>query len=154
MRGVAAPAIGGCAPNLNGALPVEAAGLPEPNTKFGDVAVAPLAGAAEAGVVAPNVKPLLFGWAPTPLVAPNGDCKFVEPNAGGAATVAGFAAAVSEPKLNMFVLAALVACGANGAIWDAGAVAPNLNTPDSRLEVDVACIPLVPTGSVEEDAAG
>lgn len=135
--GVAAPAIGACAPNLNGAVPVEAAGLLDPNAKLGDVAVATLACAV---VAAPNVKPPLFGWAPMPAAAPSGDCMVVEPKAGTAVTVASFAVVLPEPKLNMFVLATLGACDDNGVIWDAGAAAPNLNTPDCRLEVAGACV--------------
>lgn len=140
------PAVEGCAPNLNGAVPVEAAGLPEPNAKLGDVAVAPLAGAAVAA--APNVKPLLFGWVPMPVAVPSGDCKVVEPKAGGEVTVAGFAVALPEPKLNIFVLAVLVTCVANGVIWDAGAVAPNLNAPDGKLVDGVGVLLAVPAGNV------
>lgn len=144
---VVTPAVEGCAPNLNGAVPVEAARLPEPNAKLGgDVAVAPLAGAAAAA--APNVKPPLFGWAPMPVAVPSGDCKVVEPKAGGEATVAGFAVAAPEPKLNIFVLAVLVACVANGVIWDTGAVAPNLNAFDAKLVDGAGVLLAVPTGNV------
>lgn len=137
---------------MNGAVPVKAAGLLDPNTKLGDVAVAPLPGAV---VAAPNVKPPLFGWAPMPVAAASGDCKVVEPKGGGAVTVASFAVVLLEPKLNIFVLAPLAGCDANGVIWDAGAVAPNLNTPDGRLEVAGACVlPPVPADNVEGDAAG
>lgn len=121
-RGVAVPAIGACAPNLNGAAPVGAAGVLDPNAKLGDVAVATLAGAV---VAAPNVKPPLFGWAPMPAAAPSGDCMAVEPKAGGAVTAASFAVVLPEPKLNMFVLAMLGACDPNGVIWDTGAAVPN-----------------------------